>query len=570
MIELNEHPTDRDEQDAQAGLLMTFAVIVVSVFLFLGKIAGFLKEVLIAKYWGVSGPVDAFKVVYNSVVFLVYSKIEKLLRPTYLPIFVKHRDEGEEAEAWRLASIIGTLAFIVLAVITGLSMWFAPAIIRVGWRDMSPANQALAASLLRISAAAMLLLVMSVMTELTLHAYKRFTAPAFADAMMKLALLGAIAGLVGGGIYRAYEAAGLRAWDMYQGVTLLGKPVISAHEPVGLRAAAIGVLVGGALRFLLQLPALWRKLGRFIPSLRLRHPDVVKLFVLMPPVVLGLIFSAARTYFDSRFSTYAGEGVYSALDYARKISDMPILVLPLAVSLVVYPYVSEWAARENRQRLGDSLVSMTRVMAFIFVPMAVGLILLSLPAVQFVYQRGEFAYQDALHVRRALVPYAAGIPFFALEGSINKWYFALSDTATPNYVGASMAVLHILIAYVGVYRLRGNVSVIALALTASKGLKVITLYALLRGRVGAIDARAVRLFTAKLLVATVAMAVAVLAVSTALGGMLADAGTMMRLVFLAACGGAGMVAYLVAAAVLGVEELRQFTSYVRTKLHRGE
>jgi len=80
----------------------------------------------------------------------------------------------------------------------------------------------------------------------------------------------------------------------------------------------------------------------------------------------------------------------------------------------------------------------------------------------------------------------------------------------------------------------------------------------------------VRLFTAKLLVATVAMAVAVLAVSTALGGMLADAGTMMRLVFLAACGGAGMVAYLVAAAVLGVEELRQFTSYVRTKLHRGE
>jgi putative peptidoglycan lipid II flippase len=545
---LSEHATERDRQDAQAGVLMTFAVIVVSIFLFLGKIAGFLKEVLIAKYWGLSGAVDAFKVVYNSVVFLVYSKIEKLLRPTYLPIFVKHRDEGQEAEAWRFASVVGTLAFLSVAAVTALCIGFAPGLIRLGWSDMSLPDQALAARLLRVSGLAMLLLVMSVMTELTLHAYKRFTAPAFADAMTKLALFGAIGGLVGLGVY-------------------------PASRPDSIITAAIGVLAGGALRLLLQIPALWRKLRLSVPSLQVRRPDVVRMFGLIPPVIIGLIFSSARTYFDSRFSTFAGEGVYTALDFARKVSDMVILIMPLAVSLVVYPYVSEWAARENRQRLADSLVSMTRVMAFVFVPMAVALMLLALPAVQFVYQdaEGAFTYQDALLVRRGVVPYAAGIPFLAVEASINKWYFALSDTATPNYVGASMAVLHILIAYVGVYYFRRSVGVMALALTVSKGLKVIMLYGLLRGRIGSVDARAVWVFVAKLIACTAVMALVVAAVGVQFSGMLVDAaGRMAPLMFLAICAAPGAVAYIIAAAILRVEELHQLAGYVLGKLRRGK
>ncbi len=526
---------------------MTLAVLVISIFMFLGKIAGFIKEVLIAKYWGVSGGVDAFKVVYNSIVFLVYSKIEKLLRPTYLPIFVKYREAGEEGEGWRFASIVATLSFVVMSAITAACLVFAPVIIRLGWPEMGSADQKLAVSLLRISGGAMLMLVMSVMTELTLHAYKRFTAPALADAMMKLTLMLAIGGLIGFGIY-------------------------PADEPRGIKAAAIGVLAGGTLRLLLQIPALWGKLRGFVPSLRISHPQVLRMLSLMPPVIVGIVFSSARTYFDSRFSTYAGEGVYTALDFGRKVSDMVILIMPLAVSLVVYPYLSEWAARDDRKRLADSLVAMTRAMAFIFVPIAVGLMLLALPAVQFVYQdaQGAFTYDDAVLVRRGVVAYAAGIPFFAVEGSINKWYFALSDTATPNYVGAAMAVLHILIGYIGVYRLRRNVGVLALALTVSKGLKVALLYGLLRGRIGEIDSRAVYLFAAKLVISTAVMAVVIVAVGPQFSSLLVDAGRLQRLIYITLCGSIGAVAYGITAAILRIEELSEVAGYVKSKLRRGK
>ncbi len=530
--------TDRPAQDAEVtppdepertGMLMTVAVIIISVFGFLGKIAGYFKEVLIAKYWGASSSVDTFKVVYNGIIFLVYSKVEKLLRPTFLPIFVKHRDQDREDEALAFLGVTGTLVVLVTAAITGLSIGFAPAIIAFGWPEITGQYHDLAVDLLRIASGAMLLLSMSVVTELTLHAYKRFTAPALADACRQLALVSAIGGLIGYGFF-------------------------SASSPDGIKAAAWGVLAGAALRFLVQVPALWSKLARARPSLDLRNPNVRRMLSLMPPVVVGLVFSAGRTYFDSRFGTHAGEGVYASLDYARKITDMPVLILPLAVSLVVYPWVSEWATRQDRERLADSLVAMTRVMAFIFVPLAVGLILLATPAIQLVYQRGEFTFADTLMVKRALVPYAAGLPFLAVEASINKWYFALGDTAT------------ILIAYVGVYRLKRAVGVLAAALSISKGLKVIILYLLLRRRIGRIDRNAVLSFVGRLAVGTAVMTVVVLAVSGAFADMLLGAGNMQRLMFLVVCGGAGVATFLAAAAFMRIEELTMVVGFVQTKI----
>jgi len=547
---VSEAQDERTEQDRRAGVLMTAAVFVVSIFLFLGKVAGYVKEAMLSDYWGLSGGLDAFKVVYNSIVFLVYSKAEKLLRPTYLPIFVRHRDKDREDEAWRFFSITASLSFLALLAIAGLCTAFAPGIIRLGWPRMEPASANLAASLLRISAGAMLLLVMSVMAELTLHAYKRFTAPALADAVMRCALPVAIFGLV--------SAWGMTPADGSTGVS-----------PQALRAAAIGLLIGSALRLLVQLPALWRRLKLCRPSLDVRNPDVVRMVKLMPPIIVGLVFSSARTFFDSRFSVDAGEGVYTALDFARKISDAPILILPLAVSLVVYPFVSEWASRENREMFARSLVAMTRVMAFVFVPMAAGLIVLALPSIQLLYLGdGAFTVEDSFVVRRALIPYAAGIPFFAVEGSINKWYFALGDTATPNYVGAVAAMLHIAIAWFGVHVLRRNVGVIALALTASKGLKVIVLYAMLRRRLEGIRGREVLVFVLRLAVATCVMVVALVVTSNALAGMIVDAGRPQRAIFLALCSGAGAVTYLAAAAALRIEEVGQVTGFVREKLAR--
>ncbi len=96
----DETPEDaHQEEDASAGRRMTLAALIVSGFLLVSKFAGLLKEVLLTRYFGATAATDAFKVIYNSFIFLVYTKIEKLERPCYLPLFIKRKEEsGEENE----------------------------------------------------------------------------------------------------------------------------------------------------------------------------------------------------------------------------------------------------------------------------------------------------------------------------------------------------------------------------------------------------------------------------------------------------------------------------------------
>ncbi len=571
MSTVSESPEDREDpgrqpdeakQDDDAGVQMTVAAIIISAFGLLGKVLGYGKEILIATWWGRGAAVDAFVIVYKGFVFEAYTKVEKLLRPTFLPIFVTHKTRGEQERprplfgrifmlpwvrgthpsmdrAWRFFSIIFTLVAVVMGAATIAAIIWAPQIIRL----LFPALEmpGLASEMLRIAAGAIFLLVLSVMAELTLHSHREFTIPAMADAARQFVLFGAIGGLVGIGLY-------------------------PSEEPEGLYAAAIGVLLGGAARFLVQVPALLARMKKVVPSLDLGNADVRRMFRLIPPVLVGLTFSLLRNYFDKRFGTYAGEGVVSALNYGRMLADLPTLILPLAVSLVVYPYVSEWAAQQDRQRLADSLVSMTRAMAFIFVPLGVAMIVLAHPIVATAFERGEFTPQDTDAVTRALVPYTSGLPFFAVEASINKWYFALSDTATPNYVGAAMAVVHILIAGAGVHLLNRSIGVIAAALPISKGLKVIMLYAMLRRRIGEIDRAAVMSFIGRLLIATAIMIAVVIGLNRGLAPILMVGGTLYRLAFLAICGVVGVAVYLFAATLLQIEEVGMVVGYVREKL----
>jgi len=545
---MNESPTP-DSQDAQAGTEMTLAALVISVFLAAGKVMGYVKVVLLANYFGLSRPTDAFLAVYNGLVFLVYTKIEKLLRPTYLPVFIEHRDRDGEAQAWRITGVIGTLELLTLIVIALGSVIFAEPIFRLLWRaqDASAQEIRMGVMLVRIMAPAMVLLTLSVMPELTLHAYRRFTLPAVAEACFKAAVPLMMIALIG--------------------------VVWAPDNPLAIYAVACGVVLGSALRLFLQLPGLRPKLRHLRASLWPHAvPGGLRIFALMPPVVLGLVFSTIRVWNDIVVTARMGEGIYTGLDFGRKLSDLAILVLPLAVSFVVYPYLSEWTLQDNRQKLADTLVGMTRVMAFIFVPVSVALILLAVPLSSLVYQFGETRAENIPLISLALQCYAAGIFFFAVEGSINKWYFAMQDTGTPNYVGVGGVILHVLISCGGGLLLGWGVPAVALALTISKSLKVIALYALLRGRIGKIHAAEVYAFAAKLLVCTALMGAVVYLVGTSIvtslqGWVPPFAPTKLPvLALLAATGIAGGGLFLLVAALLRIEELFTVSKYVKEKI----
>ncbi len=565
----DSHPTKPQEPERSAGAQMTLAAIVISVFLFAGKVAGYGKDMVISGYFGGTRVSDAFYFPYYTIINEVYAKIEKLLRPTYLPQFVKKLQDDEKA-AWKITGVITNIQFLTLLAIVIVLEVFAGPLVRTLWREHSSDPHAfhLTVTLVRIMAPALLLFSLSVMPELTLHSYKRFTAPAVAECICRIGMF----------------------VTLFVALEYLWHP----DHPNAIYAAGLGVLVGYPLRFLAQLPSLWPKLKNYVLSLDLSSPEVKTIFALMAPVVLGLIFSWGRGFADSIYADQIGEGIFTCLRFGRKMLDAPMQILPLAVSFVVYPYLSQWALEGAKDKLADALVATTRALAFVFVPATVAIMLLSNVIIAVMFEHGKFGPEDTRLAAIGLFCYALGILTFSVEGSINKWYFALGDTGTPNYVGAAMAVVHIIIGYIGVFIVsRGSaagevanlgavgvgIAAIALALTISKTAKVVVLYGLLLKRIGRIDTPKVYSFVAKLALSTAVMGIVmwllldlvrepIMAWEPPFGGK-----KVQMLLLFGFVGGAGTATYLAAAAVVRIEELgvvwEHLMGKVKKRLGRG-
>jgi len=300
-----------------------------------------------------------------------------------------------------------------------------------------------------------------------------------------------------------------------------------------------------------------------------RNRDMGMFWSLIPPVIVGLTYSSMRTYIDSYCATHIEEGAYSCLDYARRLPDTAAQILPLAVSFVVYPFLSEWAHRGEKDRLADALVQTTRIIAFIFIPATVWMVVLREGVLWFTY--GDFPAAKRELSILALIAYAPGMAFFSIEGILNHWYFAMGDTKTPNYVGSACAVLHVMISVMTVFSLdlgRYTIIGVAAALTLSKAIKVIILYALLGPRIGHVDGRAVLMFALKLTIACALLAARLHFSSMEVLKYIELSGRMRAMVYLAATTFDGVAIFLVAAIVLRIEETWTVITHLKRRVLR--
>lgn len=540
-------------------------VTIVTAFLFLGRtVGGPARELILSRFIGTTAASDAFRFAYESILQDIYTKFEKLLQPIYIPLFVGLRRQEGERPAWRYTGILGTLQTLLLIVVAALGFSYAREIalwvigddpdVLAKLGAATPGHEMLV-SFLRLFFPALIVYSLSNLAELTLQAYNRFTVPAFAEAFRRLAIVGGLVLIV--------------VW--------LRRP---SEEDVAV-ALVWGALVGIAGRLLFQLPSLWRQMRLLRPSLDLANPTVRKALILAIPLVVGIIFSFVRNLAEAKFAFGEGVGAYSGLKYARKLVDMPWQVLALAISYVIYPFISALGADQDRNRLADALVSTSRVIAFFFVPLTAFFLICGEPTVRVAYEGFRFEQESVDITMQALPWYVLGMFFFALEDPLLKWFYALHDTKTPIAMGIAGNLIWFAVAGVGLFYYDFGLSAIAFAMTASKAIKVVVLLALLRPRLGEIPRGEVASFAVRLAVTTGVAAAGAWFTLGQLQGMFPPltpeqaetAGLVSRLmppaIHLFGCFAVSLGAYLVASFVLRIEECWLVADRLKAKLRRG-
>lgn len=428
----------------------------------LSRVLGLVREQAMATLFGAGFMTDAFNVAFRVPNLLRDLFAEGAMSSAFVPTFTRVREEQGAAEAWAFGRQLMSTLLVVLAGVCALAWVFAPWLVRwfaPGFAAV-PGKLELTVLLTRVMLPFLPLMALAAAAMGMLNSRGRFFVPALAPALLNLGMVAVGVALI----------PLCRAW---------GQPLILAM--------AVGVLVGGALQFAVQLPALAREGFRFRLELPRAHPGVRRVALLMLPATVGLAATQLNIFVSTIIASLLREGSVSWLSYAFRLMQLPIGVFGVALATVSLPALSRAAVAGDTPALKSTLSATLRLVFLLTVPAALWLASLALPVVALLYEHGRFGPADSVHTAHALMMYCLGLPAFAAVGVLTRAFYALGDTRTPvqaSFVsvgvnlGLNLALMHPL----------GHLG-LALATSITSIVNMLQLAFYLRRRIGPLEGR---------------------------------------------------------------------------------
>jgi len=398
------------------------------------RIFGYIRDAVVAWYFGAGLSTDVFIVAFRIPNLLRRLFAEGSLGQAFVPVFTEYLTTEGKVEAFKLARSALRLFSIILVVITLSGILLSPWIIRIiapGFSD-SPDKFALTVTLTRILFPYIFFICLVALCMGILNALGHFAAPALAPVLLNIAMIGSV----------------------FLIVPFVSEPII------GL---AVGVLVGGLMQLVLQLPFLARNGVVVWQKAKIYHPELKKVGRMLMPVIFGSSVYQINILASTFMASLLGQGSITYLYFADRLIQFPLGIFAIAAGTAVLPSLSRLAAAKEFEALHRTFLYALKFVFFITIPAMVGLILLREPIVALLFQRGAFNAQATQLTAHALLYYALGLWAFSGTKIVVATFFALQDTKTP----VKAAVLSILANIVLGFILMGPLAHGGLALATS-------------------------------------------------------------------------------------------------------
>lgn len=447
----------------------------VTLLTLLSRLFGYARDLVIAILLGTSLAADAFVIAFRLPNLLRRLMADGAMTAAFIPVFTSYRVERPESDSWDFARQMFWALAVVLLGFTLLGIIFAPELVRLfTLASDDPGKWSLAVLLTRITFPYCLLIGLTALAGAVLNTLRVFGLPASVPIFLNLAII----------------LAAAVAW------------LLDSAEPAV--ALAVGVVVGGVLQVLVQLPALVRRGMQFGFKIDFNHPGIRRVGQLMFPAIFGVGIYQVNVLVSTIFASQ-GEGWISALYYADRLMELVLGAYAISVATVVLPVMSQQAVEKNFTEMRETLTFSFRTVAFIVVPAAVGLIVLREPIVRALFEHEAFGANSTALTASALFFYALGLPAFSSVRVMIQGFYATQDTATPVRVAALALMANVVLCFslVGPLEHGG----LALATSLASYLNFVVLYAVFRRRLGAVNEGRLGLSLGRSLVAAAVMGV---------------------------------------------------------------
>jgi len=526
-----ETPTS-GSRDERRGVLRATGVVGGATLV--SRIFGYIRDMVVAYLFGAGAATDAFFLAFRIPNTLRRLFAEGALTIAFIPVFTEHLARSPREDAETLGRSTGTATFIALALLTLAGIGLAPWIVKIFAYGFTydPGTFDLAVSLTRIVFPYILLVGIVAWAMGILNSFKQFFAPAFAPVLLNLGMIGSAL-------------------------------LLRGFFPHPIFALAAGVILGGILQILLQIPFLSRTGMRFRGKVTLLHPGLKRIALLMLPAMFGLAVYQLNVLMGTLLASFLPRGSITYLYYADRVVEAPLGIFAIALATAVLPTMSEKTAQNDIAGLKSTLRDSVSTLLFLIVPATFALVVLRVPIINVLFEHGEFTADSTRLTASALGAYALGLVAFSGVRVVVPTFYSLKDTRTPVRVALISFIANLTFSLALMDSLK-HVG-LALATSLSAGLNLVLLLYLLRRRIGDLDLTSLIPGAVKMLVASVIMSVVVGFVSGEIDWD-ASTGLFTRIAVLTGSVGLGMAVYFLFSYLLRVDELRIFRqSFLKRK-----
>jgi putative peptidoglycan lipid II flippase len=513
---------------ARAGMIVAGAY-------FVSRILGYVRVVVITNEFGASAQLDAYFAAFRVPDTIFQLVAAGAFGSSMVPVLAGIFAKGEDDRGWRVVSTVINLMLIVLATLATIVAVFAPAIVPLITPGFDAVNTELTIRLTRILLMSPVLLALAAVASSSLNVRGRFASAAVAPSLYNVSII--------------------------LGAVVLG-PVL------GVEGLAVGVVIGSLLHLAIQIRPLIRERFRLTLKIDLSDPAVRQILTLMVPRAIGLGANQIVFMVATMLATGVGVGAVTSYNVAMTLLQIPLGTISFPMSLVLMPTLSRAAALGSTREWAQLLVRSIRLIAWImFFITALGIVLRR-QGVTLLFDPGLNEQAIAL-TADTLSFMLLGLTALSLVIILARAFYSGQDTRTPVFTAfVDLAVaITLAAALVGSMGLSG----IALGLAAGAWAEAIMLAVLLWRRMPAMGLgsviRPLLLFAIGAIIAGVVMFFAVRLTDPLIG---TSPGKVLLLAQILTVSAVGGFTYILYTRLLGIPELGQAISLLRSSLRRGD
>jgi len=384
---------------------------------FASRILGLIRDIVIAGFFGATAATDAFFLALTIPNLLRRLLGEGTLTASFVPVYTDYLTHRPH-EAPRVVHVTTTITITLLFVLTILGIALSPWIVKLQapwWND--PEQIKLTVLLTRICFPYLFFIGLVALAMGILNSHRHFFAPAVAPCLLNISIIACV---------------------------LFLSPKV--YPPIV--TAALGFALGGLVQLLLQLPFLKARGITFRLNFNLRHPALRRIALMMAPMMLGIGAYQFNFVISRLLATKLPEGSVSYLFYAFRFFEFPQGIFTIALGVAVLPSFARLVSGGKMEEFTEGVNFSLRIMLFITIPAMVGLIILRVPILNLILQRGDFTYHTTLMTAQALLYYSLSLWAYGGIQVLSRAFYALDEVKTPVTTAIGALIINSLLGFI--------------------------------------------------------------------------------------------------------------------------